>query len=261
MSPRVGRRRETKLSFILLFLPALAGCTSIGDFGRLERPFVTDNIHDWVGQEAAGRAGALISLDNLTEDERTLRDLAFPLIVPPYDRQRWDAILYEYGVKREFRNSLWIVDPTAYYRALQRADYRSTAGRYNRLIDDVRNDAVRIPPFFDIARRVVELDRRRRQSLDYLPDISPVDRLSALARIGENTLTIAWVQHSLAQRCAGYRFALDHLVVAEPENVAAQADIALALLQQQLAANQLVPDPRFAALQRGAAATLPPIVK
>jgi len=261
MSPRVGRRRETKLFFILFVLPALAGCTSIGDFGRLERPFVTDNIHDWVGQEAAAHAGALVSLYNLTDDERMLRDLAYPLIVPPYDRQRWDAVLYEYGVKREFRNSLWVVDPTAYYRALQGADYRSTAGRYNRLIDDIRNDAVRIPPFFDIARRVVELDRRRRQSLDYLPDISPPDRLSALARIGENTLTIAWVQHSLAQRCAGYRFALNHLVVAEPENVAAQADIALALLQQQLAANELVPDPRFAALPRAAAAKPPPIVK
>jgi len=261
MSPRVGRLRETKLSFILFVLPALARCTSIGDFGRLERPFITDNIHDWVGQEAATRAGALISLDNLTEDERTLRDLAFPLIVPPYDRQRWDAVLYEYGVKHEFLNSLWIVDPTTYYRTLQGADYRSTAGRYNRLIDDIRNDAVRIPPFFDIARRVVELDRRRRQSLDYLPDISPANRLSARARIGENTLTIAWVQHSLAQRCAGYRFALDHLAVAEPENVAAQADIALALLQQQLAANELVPDPRLAALPRGAAAKPPPIVK
>ena len=260
MSPRAGRRRETKLPFILVLLPALAGCTSMGDFGRLDRAFVSDNIHDWVGHEAAARAGAPVSLDNLTEDERRLRDLAYPLIVPPYDRLRWDVILHEYGIKREFRNSLWVVDPTAYYRALQGAAYRSTAGRYNRLIDDIRNDAVRIPPFFDIARRIVELDRRRRESLDYLPDIAPPDRFNALARIGENTFTIAWVQHSLAQRCAGYRFALDHLVVAEPENVAAQADVALALLQQQLAANALVPDPRFAP-PRSVAAKPPPIVK
>jgi hypothetical protein len=254
MSPRVGRRRETKLAFVLVLLPALAGCTSIGDFGRLDRAFVADDVHDWVGHEAAAHAGAAVSSDNLTEDERTLRNLAFPLIVPPYGRQRWDAILYEYGVKREFQNSLWIVDPTAYYRALLSADFRSTAGRYNRLIDDIRNDAVRIGPFFDIARRVVEMDRRRRESLDYLPDIAPPDRFNALARIGENSLTVAWVQHSLAQHCAGYRFALDHLVVAEPENVAAQADIALALLQQQLAANELIPDPRFAATPRAAAA-------
>ncbi len=261
MWPRAGCRRETRLPFILLVLSALAGCTSIGDFGRLERPFVTDNIHDWVGQEAAARAGAPVSLDNLTDDERTLRDLAYPLIAPPYNRQRWDTVLYEYGVKDGFRNSLWVVDPAAYYRALQTADFRSTAGRYNRLIDDIRNDAVRIPPFFDLARRVVQMDQHRRQSLDFLPDLSPADRLNALARIGENTLTIAWVQHSLAQRCASYRFALDHLAVAEPENAAAQADIGLALLQQQLAANELVPDPRFAASPRRAAAKPAAIVK
>ena len=142
-----------------------------------------------------------------------MRDLAFPLIEPPYDRMRWDAVLYEYGMKREFQRELWVVDPTAYYRHLLAANYRSTAGRYNQLIDDIRNDVVRIGPFFDMAHRVVELDRKRQASMDLLPDIAPADRVNALARVGENKLTIAWVQTSLAQRCAGYRFALDHLVV------------------------------------------------
>ena len=95
----------------------------------------------------------------------------------------------------------------------------------------------------------------------YLADLAPPDRANALARIGENTLTIAWVQYSLAQRCASYRFALDHLVVAEPENIAAQADLALTLLQQQVAANQLVPMPRFAAVPLGRAMRLASIVK
>jgi hypothetical protein len=231
----------------ILGLLLVSGCSSIGDFGRLQQAVVTDDIHAWVGQEAAAHVGAPISLDYLTDDERMLRDLAFPLIEPPYDRQRWDAVLYEYGVKREFQRALWVVDPTAYYRHLLAADYRSTMGRYNKLIDDIRNDVARIGPFFDMAQRVVELDRRRGISMDYLPDVGPPAKLNALARVGENTLTIAWVQNSLAQRCAGYRFALDHLVVAEPENVAAQADLALTQLQQQIAANQLVPPPRFAA--------------
>jgi hypothetical protein len=153
-----------------------------------------------------------------------------------------------------------VFDPTAYYRHLQGAGYRSTAGRYSRLIDDIRNDAVRLGPFFDMAHRVVDLDRRRQLSMDYLGDVASLERLNALARIGENSLTIAWVQHSMAQRCAGYRFALDHLVVAEPENVAAQADVALTLLQQQIAANQLVPVPRFGGVPR--VATQPaPIIK
>lgn len=143
---------------------------------------------------------------------------------------------------------MWVADPTAYYRHLLAAEYRSTAGRYNQLNDDVRNDVVRISPFFDLAHRVMEADRKRRATMDLLPDISPADRVNALARVGENNLTIAWVQTSLAQGCASYRFALNHLVVSEPEALATQVDLSLKLLQQQIAANQLVPGPQFAAV-------------
>jgi hypothetical protein len=263
MSPHVGRGRQTKLSLIMLALLAFPGCSSIGDFGRLKEPLVTDDIHAWVGREAAASVGAPISLYNLTDEERTLRDLAFPLIEPPYDRQRWDAIVYEYGISKRLQRQLWRADASAYYRHLLAMGYRSTAGRYNKLIDDVRDDVNRLGPFFDIAHRVLELDRRREMSMNYLPDLTPAERANALARIGENGLTIAWVQYSLAQRCAGYRFALDHLVVAEPENIAAQADLALSLLQQQVAANQLVPAPPFAVTSppRHVATQTAPIVK
>lgn len=253
MSLQARRRRETRPFWIAGVLSMLCGCSSLGDFDRLQDSLVTDDIHAWVGQEAAAKVGAPISLNNLTDEERTLRDLAFPLIEPPYDRRRWDAVLYEYGISQKLHRQLWTVDPTAYYRHLQAAGYRTTAGRYNKLIDDIRSDVTRISPFFDVAHRVVELDRRRELSLNYLADLAPPDRANALARVGENNLTIAWVQYSLAQRCAGYRFALDHLVVAEPESIAAEADVALTLLQQQIAANQLVPMPRFAAAPRNAA--------
>lgn len=252
-----ARRRDAKLPLTVLVLLLLAGCTSLGDLGRLQDVYVTDDIHAWVGQEAATRAGAPVSLNQLTENERTLRDLAFALIEPPYDRNRWDAVLYEYGLKHEFQHDLWVVDPTAYYRYLTAAGDRSTMARYNKLIDDIHNDVVRIGPFFDLAHRVVDLDQRRQTSMDYLPDVGPPDRLDAVARVGENTLTIAWVQNSLAQRCAGYRFALNHLAVAEPDNVAAQADLALNQLQQQIVSNQLVQPPHFA----GIAAPPGPIVK
>lgn len=247
MSPRECCR-PIRFQCVLLALLLLPACSSIGDFGRLQQPLVADNIHAWVGQEAAARAGAPISLANLSDDERTLRDLAFPLIEPPYDRIRWDAVLYEYGIKRKLQRDLWRRDPTAYYRHLLAANYRSTAGRYNKLMDDIHNDVVRIGPFFDLARRVVDLDRRRAASLQYLTDLAPPERADALARIGENDFTIAWVQESLADRCAGYRFALDHLAAAEPEPVAAQADIALAQLQQAVAANQVVAQPKLAAI-------------
>jgi hypothetical protein len=263
MSPGTHSRRETKLKpfAVLALLLLLPGCSSIGDFDRLQQPLVTDDIHAWVGQEAAARAGAPISLYNLTDDERTLRDLAFPLIEPPYDRQRWDAVVYEYGTKPEFQRELWAVDPTAYYRHLQAAGYRSTTGRYNKLIDDIRNDVVRIGPFFDIAHRVVDLDQRRQTAMENLASITPPEGLNALARIGENSLTVAWVQHSLTMRCAGYRFALEHLVVGEPEKVAADAEIALTQLQQQIAANQVVAEPHFAAAPLDVAARPGPVFK
>ncbi len=226
--------------FALLTLP---GCSSIGDFGRLQPEIVSDDIHAWVGWDAAARAGAPISTYNLTEDEQALRDLAFAVIEPPYDRIRWDAVVYEYGTKRGFRHALWTLDRTVYYGRLQAAGYRSSTGRYNKLTDDIRNDTLRTAQFFDFARRVLDLDRRRELSLQHVAELSPPERLNARARIGENNLIIAWVEHSLALRCASYRFALEHLVVAEPERVAADADVALTELQQQIAANQLVPVP------------------
>ena len=163
----------------------LPGCSSLGDLGRLDPPVVADNIRASVGQEAASHVGAPISLANLTDDERTLRDLAFPLIEPAYDRDRWDAVLYEYGRKREFQRSLWVVDPWAYYQRLFAAYYRSTAGRYNRLNDDIRNDIVQMGPFFYTAHRVIEADRKRQATMEQIPDISPQSvstRWHALAR-------------------------------------------------------------------------------
>jgi hypothetical protein len=255
MSPRTQCRRQTKSpSFAVLAVLLLPGCSSIGDFGRLQPEIVTDDIHAWVGRDAAAHAGAPISTYNLTEDEQALRDLAFALIEPPYDRIRWDAVVYEYGTKREFRSALWTLNPTVYYGHLQAAGYRSSTGRYNKLMDDIHNDVVRIGPFFDLAQRVLDLDRRREMSMQHIADLSSPERLNARARIGENRLTIAWVQRSLAQRCASYRFALERLVVAEPERIAADADVALTQLQQKIAANQLVESPRFAAVPPGTAA-------
>jgi hypothetical protein len=232
---------------VLSFL-VLSGCSSLWDLGKLDPAPTRDGIHDWVGQEAAIRAGAPISAYNITDDEHALRDLAFPLIEPPYDRQRWDAVVYEWGDKRSFQRALWNYDPTAYYRHLQNELYRSTAARYNQIIDDIRNDLVRIPPFFVIARKVADLDRRRESTMAQVVSLTPPERFNAQARIAENSLTIAWVHQSLNQRCASYRFAIDRLAVAEPEFAAGEADRLLTELSQQIAANevQVVAAPRFA---------------
>jgi hypothetical protein len=231
--------------FALLWLP---GCALNGDFGRVRDSLVNDDIHSWVGREAALSYGAPVSLYNLTENERTLRDLAFPLIEPPYNRQRWDSVLYEYGIKRKFHSAWWPFDRSAYYRHLMIAYHRSTTGRYDQLIEDIRNDVTRIGPFFEMARHVADLDRKREKSMAYVADLNPHERGNALARIGENTLTIGWVQRSLTERCAAYRYALERLVVAEPSNTAIEAERVLKQLQMRIAENQVVPMLRIAAV-------------
>jgi hypothetical protein len=254
----VGRYLQVAPIAAALVLLALPSCSSLGDLGYVEQPAVADNIHAWVGQEAAARAGAPISLANLTEDERTLRDLAFPLIQPVYTRGRWDQVVYDYGRKREFQRSLWIVDPTLYYINLIAFNFRSSAGRYNRLNDDIRNDIVMMGPFFYTGHRVIEADRKRQATMALIPDVSPPERFNALARVSENNLVIAWVQESLAQRAAGYRFALNRLAVSEPEDIATNVDISLTLMRQQIVSNQLVPPGPFAVAPVAMAAAPPP---
>ena len=253
MSPRPRQFRKTACAApALLALLFVCGCSSLGDFGRIQPGLVTDDIHDWVGEDAALHAGAPISTDILTDDERALRDLAFPLIEPPYDRQRWNSVIYEYGIDHRFRHQLWVDDPTAYYRHLQAGARRSPASSYNQITDDIRNDIVRIGPFFVVARRVMDLDRRRAASMRAVADLTPAERLNARARIGENALTVAWVQHALVERCAGYRFALEHLAVAEPDSEAADVDRVLTQLQQTIANDGLPPVPRPTAVAAAA---------
>jgi len=91
-----------------------------------------------------------------------------------------------------------------------------------------------------------------------IPDVSPPERFNALARVSENNLTIAWVEQSLGQRCASYRFALNRLAVSEPEDLATNVDVSLTLLQQQVASNQLVPPTAFG-MPAVAMAAPPPI--
>jgi hypothetical protein len=53
---------------------------------------VSDGMHDRVGGATARQFCAPASLNELTDGERALRDLAFPPIEPPFDSQRCNAI-------------------------------------------------------------------------------------------------------------------------------------------------------------------------
>jgi hypothetical protein len=213
----------------------LGGCALNGDFGRLRSDLVTDDMHAWVGREAVGSIGGKPSEFRLTDDERQLRDLAFALIQPSYDRNQWNSVLAEYGLGRARERTPF--DRTAYWTHLDVAHRRSEASSYAQIVTDARNDVVRIEPFFATAAQVLDLDRRRADSLRYVAassGLSEAEANNALARNNENTATVEWVCRSLKERAVSYRYALERLIISTPSSNAVESERSLTLLQTRI---------------------------
>jgi hypothetical protein len=231
---------------MMLCLPLL-GCLN-GDFGRVKQSLVIDDIHSWVGREAALQQGIPPSEFRLTDEERLLRDLAFPLIEAPYGRQRWFQVLSEYGISRVFLEDWWSFDPVIYAEWLLTRDTRSSSALYSRLIDDIRNDIVRIPGFLEIARKVTDLDSKREKSMAYVSVLSPEEVFDARRRIAENRLVIGWVFRSLNDRAAAYHFAMERLVIHVPQHYAVEVERQWTLLKTRIALLNIAPPAPIAAV-------------
>jgi hypothetical protein len=216
-----------------VLLGLLAGCGMNGDFGRMRHSLVREDTHAWLGPAAAPGPGEPLWQHQLTDEERRLRDLAYPLIEPPYDRNRFYSVLGEYGLK----SRPWpYPDRAAYASELFRTAYRSQTARYNKLIEDIRNDIGRIDPFFSIAHHVSDMDRKRQKGLSYVSNLTAEERANTLQRIEENRAIVLWVRGSLRERAASYKIALERLVIAAPSPVAVEAERSLSLLEQRLRA-------------------------
>ena len=216
---RIAGIRSLPALLLLVVSAALAsslgGCSG-GDFGRTRGDFRNDDMHRWLGAEATGSVGLTASQFQLTENERQLRDLAYPLIEPPHSRPAWKSVFGDYQPLPSPWRQKVVFDRTTYGRALIDEPHRSHTSRYQQLIEDVRNDIVRFEPFFASAARVIELDRKRNASLKMVSELSPREQADAVARMEENTLIVQWVQQCLERRISSYRWALERLVIQTP---------------------------------------------
>jgi hypothetical protein len=226
--------RSRSALLLLLIGAALGGCSG-GDFGRTRSDFRNDDMHRWLGAEATGSVGLAPSQFQLTENERQLRDLAYPVIEPPHSRPAWKSVFGDYQPLPSPWRQKVVFDRTAYGRTLIDEPHRSHTSRYQQLIEDVRNDITRFEPFFASAQRVIELDRKRSASLNMVSELSPRERDDAVARMEENTLIVQWVQQCLERRISSYRWALERLVIQAPDNIAADADRLVGELAAQTA--------------------------
>lgn len=238
---------------ILAGAALLAGCVkggSGGDFGRIPSTLVRDDMHDWVGRAAAVERHAEPSTFPLTDDERELRDLAYPLIEPPYERQQWYSVAGEYGLRNTFAKEA--ADRAAYFRRLMGLNiplvgpnHRSASAHYARLLDDIHNDETRLPAFFATASRVIDIDAKRRESLRYITDLPKTERLNALRRIRENAAIVTLVSIRLRQRVESYRYALEQLVVRTPMSEVSTVERALNQLKADIARYDRAPTPTW----------------
>ncbi len=218
--------------FALAALSLLAGCAN-GDFKEIKPDLVHDDVHDWIDFDATAGTGHSPSGFTLTDDERQMRDLAYPLIEQPYNRQQWYSIAGEYGVIGYDHRGPY--DRTAYATHLFGSRYRSPTARYERLTDDIRNDMTRLPQFFETAARVLDMDDKRRKSMAYVSPLSAHERNEALRRIYANQRIVAMVRTKLDQRISGYRFALERLVIMTPSQEAVDVERSLNQMQAEVA--------------------------
>jgi hypothetical protein len=226
----------------LLAAAVLGGCAG-GDFGRTRENARSDDMHRWLGIEATASVGLRASQYQLTDKERLLRDLAYPLIEPPHSRPAWKTVFGDYQPLPAPWRQAPAFDRTAYGRLLIDEPHRSFSSRYNQLIEDVRDDLTRFEPFFADAVQVLDLDKKRNASLTLVSDLSPRERADAIARMQENTLIVQWVQQCLEQRISSYRWALERLVIQAPDNMAADADRLIGELAAQTANPPVVSAP------------------
>jgi hypothetical protein len=229
------RRTPPFLLLAPLLLSVMLGGCSGGDFGRTRQDFLSDDMHRWIGAEATGSVGLRASQFQLTDNERQLRDLAYPLIEPPHSRPAWKSVFGDYRPIPSPWRQTPVFDRTAYGRLLIDEPHRSHTSRYANLVDDVRDDLTRFEPFFANAARVIDLDRKRDASLKLVSELSPRERADAVARMEENSLIVQWVRQCLERRVSSYRWALERLVIQAPDNMAADADRLISELAAQTA--------------------------
>lgn len=233
---REVRGRDSIAGCTALLLAALAaGCARLADFDRPNPSYFHDEMLPVVGAYAARHRGEPVSPAPLTDDERTLRDLAYGIIAPPVSRQKWLLTITDLRQSRVLPNDEPPFDVEKYAATILDIPYRSATARYARLIDDIRADSLRIAPFFNVAKRVVDMDTARERSLAGIARLTPEERETAMARVAENRMLIGWVYRRFGERSRAYRYALERLFLKTPAPAAVDAERALRAHEERLA--------------------------
>src|ERR1700739_391209 len=103
---------------LLIALASTLGACSGGDFGHTRGDMRSADMQRWLGLEATSSVALRPSQFQLTDNERQLRDLAYPLIEPPHSRPAWKSVFGDYTPIASPWRQTAVVDHTPYGRAV-----------------------------------------------------------------------------------------------------------------------------------------------
>lgn len=232
-----SRRAETTLA-VLLCCVALAGCRT-GDLGREQPNLFNETVLPAVGFVSTYTGGEPVSHFNYTNDELTLRDLGWGMVVPTHAEDWFGRTAAELQRYEIVRRADLMLSPDRYHAILRSDRYASSDARYARIMDDAAADMAAIGPYFAFAQRVRLDDDDRLAAAMALPDITANELSATHGRIAENQRQRAWVKRALLFRLYAYRNAVDRLMIETPSHLAgttiARLDALEAMIMQALA--------------------------
>ena len=241
------RRSAPRLVAALAAFAVLTGCAQTGDFGR-PAPSAWNALVEGTGGVAARLRNGPVSSFALTDDETELRDRAWRFLMPAHERAAFAALLANMTRARVLPTAWHPSDPVSYHGALTDGPARSPASRYRRLSEDAVADARLLPVFAALAARVVAADAVRLRGLPFVQTIDDGQVRDAAMRVAENRCLIAWVRHEAGARSAGYRFALERLLIETPQADAIGPERAIAGLEERRVVMEGLLPPGAAAL-------------
>ena len=209
-----------------------------GDFGRPRESVFAEDYYPWLWDEYYWlKKRPPDAVGPYTDDEWTLRNLSYAILLPPEEEGRSHFTLVGIDFVEMWRR--WFAKPRpfdvqSYARCLVARHTRSHIARYARLIDDIRADIGRVGPFFSMANRVLEADALRARSAQFVAHLPREVLVAAGARTVENRHLIDVVYDRFRERIASYRYALETLLVLTPSPKALEAERAIFVLEEKL---------------------------
>jgi hypothetical protein len=169
-----------------------------------------------------------------TDTEGRMRELAYPLLLPPDGGGLWELVPVDLSYVAVMADQGPPYDEKAYGTLLMTTTTRSEVERYTQLIDTITDDMSRIDHFNATARHVLNDDHERLHNLSAVPDLTQAERQNARARVAENARIIKRVGVCLRLRAAAYRYAAQRLAIAVPSRLLSEVDRRLATYERRI---------------------------